>query len=359
MQSNRYHRQTLLEGFTPSAQERLTASSVLIAGVGALGCASADLLARAGVGRIVLVDRDVVELTNLQRQVLYTEDDARRSLPKVDAAKERLASVNSSIRIDAWSDQLDGESIESYARGVDAIVDGLDNMEGRNLINEWCVRESIPYFYAAAVGWEGRAMSCVPGGACLRCVYPDAPSPGVLQTCDTAGVFGPVVVRAAAHAAGECIKWLAGMRDAVDCRLIAFDGRTGVTRAIGPHEKDPECVCCAQRNFEFLNAGRQSRTTVLCGRGSVQVLPVGAGGNEIRDRSRLVDALNYHGTFSVGQGGTIEGVLFSEIADTDSAARAHGKTTLGLVLFPDGRVIVQGTVDETRARKIVAKYIGV
>ncbi len=346
--ADRFARVRALHGLPVDAMERWRNASVLVAGVGALGCVSAELLARAGVGHLVLVDRDIVEWSNLPRQLLFTEADARQSRPKASAARARLLQVDSSIRIEAFDDQLDGESIHSYARGVRAVVDGLDNIETRHVVNEWCVDHGVPFFHAAAVGWEGRSLACVPGvnGACFRCAFPNLPAPGALETCDSAGVFTPAVVRAATTATGECLKWLAGVEDRVDRRLLAFDAMTGASSSIGPIGRDPECPCCALGDRPFLRAGAGSRVSALCGRASMQVLP--ARGAPPVALEELLTRLSRQGTFTMAEGDRIVGSI---------AAAGAADSPLGLEIHRDGRVIVRGTTDERRARLVAARYI--
>lgn len=339
----RAERVRLLAGLPADAIDRWRGSCVLVAGVGALGCVAADLLARAGVGHIILVDRDVVEWSNLGRQTLYTEDDARRGRAKASAAQQRLRAVNSTIRIEAYDDSLDGESIASYARGAHAIVDGVDTIETRHLLNEWCVDKVIPYFHAAAVGWEGRALACVPGGACFRCVFPELPAPGALASCDTAGVFAPAVVRAAATATGDCLKWLAGLASSVDRRLRAFHALDGQETILSAAHQDPQCPCCVRGERPFTQAGAGTRTTVLCGRQAVQVLP--PRGAPAPDLARVLTHLRGHGVFNAIDASRVGGALTAEPG-------------IVLEVHADGRVIARGTDDERRAQMIVAKYIG-
>ncbi len=347
--TDRSARLRALHGLPSNAVEKWRGASVLVAGVGALGCVAAELLARAGVGHLVLVDRDVVEWSNLPRQLLYSEADALQSRPKATAARARLREIDSTTRIEAFDDQLDGESIHSYARGVHAVVDGLDNIETRHVVNEWCVDRHVPYFHAAAVGWEGRSLACLPGddGACFRCAFPDLPAPGTLETCDTAGVFPPAVVRAATSATGECLKWLAGMETSVDRRLHSFDSMTGAASSIGPIGRDPRCPCCALGERPFLKAGAGSRVSALCGRGAMQVLP--ARGAPPVALEALLPRLSLQGTFAMAAGDRIVG----SIASSEPAA-----ATLELEIHRDGRVIVRGTTDERRARVVAARYVG-
>ncbi|MDA0802949.1 MAG: ThiF family adenylyltransferase [Planctomycetota bacterium] len=346
--TDRFARVRALHGLPDGAVERWQGASVLVAGVGALGCVAAELLARAGVGHLVLVDRDIVEWTNLPRQLLYSEDDARQSRPKASAARARLLDINSSIRIEAFDDQLDGESIHSYAHGVHAVVDGLDNIEARQVVNEWCVDHRVPYFHAAAVGWEGRSLACLPGegGACFRCAFPELPAPGTLETCESAGIFTPAAVRAANAATAECLKCLAGMEAAVDRRLHSFNALTGEACAIGPIKRDPDCPCCGRGERPFLRAGAGSRVLALCGRGAMQVLP--ARGAPPVELGPLLARLSREGDFAMAEGNRLVGTI-----DSGAAGRP-----LGLEVHRDGRVIVRGTADERQARLAVSRYIG-
>ncbi|MEL7484405.1 MAG: HesA/MoeB/ThiF family protein [Planctomycetota bacterium] len=223
----RYHRQMLLPGWGEDAQQRLGDASALVVGVGALGSVSAELLVRAGVGRVVVVDRDVIELTNLQRQMLYAEADVGRS--KAEAAADRLRAINSSVCIEAIAEDVRGERALELVEAADIIVDGTDNFETRYVLNDAAVARDIPMVYGGAVGTVGTVLPVVPGvGPCLRCVSAELPM--VTETCDTAGVLGSVTAIVGARQASLALQLLAGME--VESRLESIDGLSGVSRTI-------------------------------------------------------------------------------------------------------------------------------
>lgn len=363
---SRYARQTILPFVGPEGQERLAHAHAVVVGVGALGCASADLLARAGVGRLTLIDRDVVERTNLQRQSLFTERDAAEGAPKADAAARRLREVNSEIEIVAHvadltprnTERLLGAGAESDASaraesGLMAILDGADNYETRYLLNDFAVRRSTPYFYAGAVGAEALAMPVLPGRAgapCLRCVFPEPPPLSARRTCETSGVFGPAVAAIAAVQAGDALKHLMGRGDLVAPTLTRMDLERGVIaqRSLAD-ARDPSCPCCAARRFEWLDGALGAgEAATLCGRNAVQVPPPIASSREAGGAPSVDLAL-------------IEARLkpVAEVRRTAFLVRATLRDDpLALTVFADGRVVVEGTTDTARARSIVAKHVG-
>ncbi|MFO0963803.1 MAG: ThiF family adenylyltransferase [Phycisphaerales bacterium] len=350
-ETDRYHRQRILPGFGAVAQERLRASHAVVVGCGALGCAAIDLLARAGVGTLTLVDRDTVELTNLQRQSLFTEEDARTHAPKAEAARRRVAAVNSQVRVHACVEHLCAENARELVRGAQVIVDGLDNYRTRYLLNELAVREGIAYIHAGAVATRGTGMPVLAGVAaaagiaredapCLRCLFPEIPPPGAGETCDTAGVFGPAVTIVGARAAGEALKVLIGDLDAVDRSLWAYDAWTGrATRTPLAGAARADCECCGRRRFELLDAADEDECAVLCGRNAVQVRPTVAARVDLEALARK---LRVHGEFAVR-----DGVL---------AGAVPGGFELSV--FADGRVIVRGTVEPDVARGVYDRFVG-
>jgi len=341
----RYHRQMLLEGIGDEGQRRLLDSHAVVVGVGALGCVASDLLARAGVGRITLVDRDVVELTNLQRQVLFDERDAAEAVPKGEAARRRLTAVNSQIEIHAVVADFEHRRAEKIAlEGAfgkpDAILDGTDNFETRYLLNDLAVKHGIPYCYGGAVATTGMAMTIVPGSTpCLRCLFEEPPPAGSAPTCDTVGVLGATVAITAACQAGEAIKILSGNTERLSNSLLEFDQWTNTRRRldIGAMRRD-DCPCCAHKRFEYLSGERAGSTVGLCGQNAVQV--AGAGEGKI-DLDALAARLRGHGEF--------ERTPFLVRGEVEG---------LGLTVFGDGRAIVRGTDRADVARSIYAKYVG-
>lgn len=350
----RYHRQMLLPGFGEAGQRRLLGSSVLIVGCGALGCVSADALARAGVGRLFLVDRDIVETTNLQRQILYDEADARDGVPKAAAAARRLRAVNSGIAIEPVIADLNARNVERLIGGLGSsgvVVDGTDNFQTRYLLNDGCVKLGVPLVYGGVVGTAGMNMTILPGRTpCLRCVFPEPPAPGSTPTCDTAGVLGPMVSAVAAAQAAEAIKVLLGRDDLLQPTLHQFDLWNNQRHSIDLSGIDRSaCPCCAMRRFDFLEGDRSdSGTAALCGTNSIQVLPSEAGAAV--DLRALAARLAAHGTFTTTDH-LIRGRLHSETARV-------GAEPLELTVFRDGRAIVKGTADPAAARSVYARYVG-
>jgi molybdopterin/thiamine biosynthesis adenylyltransferase len=366
---SRYHRQMLLPELGEAGQRMLRDSAVLIVGCGALGSAAAEFLVRAGVGEIHLVDRDLVEPTNLQRQLLYGEADAARSAPKAEAARARLESINREVRVRAWVDDLSAENAREYADGADLIVDGLDNFETRYLLNDLAVECGIPYCYGGAVGTAGMAMTILPRRSldapssrrrarrelypqtaatpCLRCLFPEPPPPGSLPTCDTAGVLGTVTAAVAALQATDAIKLLSGNHARIGRGIRAFDlwGNADRFSAIA-HGPDEGCGCCGLRRFEHLDGVVSSAAAVLCGRNAVQIRPAARGRIDL---DALAGRLAAHGAFGRA-GELVRGRFASE----------HGEAgdPIELTVFADGRAIVVGSTEPERARAVYAKYIG-
>jgi adenylyltransferase/sulfurtransferase len=338
----RFSRQIRFTPFGPEGQEHLSGATAAIVGCGALGTVQASLLARAGTGTIRLIDRDYVEESNLQRQLLYTEADAQQGLPKAEAARRRLLEANSEIRIEAHVSDLNPENIGELLAGADVILDGTDNFETRFLVNDYAVREEIAWIYGAAVGSYGIAMPIVPtalGDAsgdspCFRCIYPEPPS-GVQPTCETAGVLGTVTGLIGSLQAMEAIKILSGKIDSVRRKIFTADLWHGPIRETNMPPRDPDCACCGRRNFTWLD-GRRAPVS-LCGRNAVQIHELG------RPIDLAALALRLAGLGSV--------------RSNEFALRfANGDHEI--TVFPDGRAIIKGTTDVGVARGIYAKYIG-
>lgn len=348
----RYQRQTLLGGVGVEGQRRLGEAHALVVGVGALGAPAADLLVRAGVGRVTLVDRDVVEVTNLQRQTLYDDADARAGRAKAEAARRRLAAVNPGVRVEGVVADYSARTAEPITLDgplgrADVILDGADNFETRFLINDVSVKHGIPYVYGGAVGTRGMHGVFRPGEtACLRCLF-DTPDPGSTETCDTVGVLAPTATSVGAAQAADAIKALLGRADLVRPALTGFDMWTGDRRDVDLREsRDPECPCCAGRRFEFLSGLSGGRTVSMCGRGAVQVRP---GSGRGVDLVAILQRLSIHGAFSLEES-VVRGELRGEIGETGDPVR--------LTVFEDGRAIVHGTTEPERARSVYAKYVG-
>jgi molybdopterin-synthase adenylyltransferase len=380
-QRQRHQRQITLPWCGEEGQSRIRGAHVLVVGCGALGCASIEWLARAGVGQLTLVDRDVVEWSNLQRQQLFSERDAQAASPKAEAAARRVKEIDSTIRVHACVEHLNAENAADLARGVNVIVDGLDNIETRFILNDLSVRDGIPYVYAAAVAMEGRCMVVLPRdvavdvdariskdiantgeskathfaarGACLRCVFPEMPAPGVLPTCDLDGVLGPLVGMVGAYAASQTLFVLAGRADLLERKLWSVDlvAHRHATIAVSI---DENCACCGTKKFSFLEpVNEASRVAHLCGRGAIQVLPTRRakvdGATVDMDLSALQKQLLDHGQF-VMRGGSLHGQLRN--------VAGIGGDPVELTIFADGRAIVGRCSDETIARSIYDRFIG-
>ncbi len=352
MDLHRYHRQLLLAGFGEAEQHRLLDAHAAIIGCGALGCAIADTLARAGVGTLTLIDRDLVELTNLQRQTLFTEADARENLPKPEAARRRLAAVNSEITLRACTLDFNPQSAErvlfSSEPAPSVLLDATDNFETRYLLNDLAVKQGIPYIYAGAVGTRCLQAAILPGDtACLRCLFPDPPAPGSQPTCDTAGVLAPIIQIAAANQCADALKLLIGRPDLLPRALLDIDLWTNTSRRVELGPPRPDCPCCALRRFDFLNAPRADLAT-LCGQDAIQILPAS---ETTLDLAAMRQRLSPHGDFTQLGPLLLRGTLNHERADPPGES-------VHLTLFPDARAIFKGTTNPTRARALYAKYIG-
>jgi len=334
--TRRFERQVRFAPLGAAGQERLERGSVLLVGCGALGGVVAQLLVRSGVGRLAIVDRDVVDETNLARQVLFEERHARERALKVDAAREALARIGGPTRIETHAAHVGPENLGELARDADVLVDGTDNLATRYLVNDYCVERGRPWIYGGVVGGAGLVLAVLPGaGACLRCLFPDPPAPGALPTCETAGVLAPAVGAVAALQAGLAQRVLAG--DPPKPRLLELDAWNGNVRSLAA-ERRADCPCCARREFPFLAAPRSRRALVLCGRNAVQVLAA-RGTPDVEALARAVAPV----AKSVRRAGDM---LRFEIDE-------HRVT-----LFADGRALVEGTEDEGRALALYDRYVG-
>jgi len=354
----RYDRQMLLPQVGLEGQKKLAAAKVLVVGCGGLGSHSAGILARAGVGHLVLADRDVVELTNLQRQVLFDEADAREGLPKAEAARRKLAAINSQVTVTAVVDDVNRTNIEKLAPGCNLILDGLDNFETRYLLNDCAVKLGLPYVYGGAVGTSGLVYPVLPhtqqgktpwesvgvAGPCLRCIFEQAPPTGSGPTCDTVGVLGPLVGAVANLQATEAMKILMGQWAAVSRSMLSVDvwASSFRTTDVAAAYVAGQCPCCGRGNYEFLSGGQGSGTTTLCGQDAVQIVPGGRKDVDLKAAAQRLQA--------VGQVRANAYVLRFSLQD---AGRDYRVT-----LFADGRAIIAGTKDPLVAKGIHAKYIG-
>lgn len=334
---SRYHRQEILIG--AEGQRRLGEAHVLVVGCGALGCVAADLLVRAGVGQVTIVDRDVVELTNLQRQPLFLEEDVGEA--KAERAALRLGAANRDVEIRAWVADLTGTNAERLAgfdqgQGPQVVVDGTDNFESRYLLNDLAIKHAVAFVYGGAVASKGMAMVVAPGTPCLRCVFPEAPGPATQPTCDTAGVLAGATAMVGARQAAEAIKVIVG--GPVARGLWEADLWTNRERRIDVGQPRPDCICCAQRRFEYLDGALGAGEAVLCGQDGVQI---GSGAGRV-DLAALAGRLAPHGQFEVRRF-LLRGTL---------------NEGLTLTVFHDGRTIVGGTREIGEARRVHARYVG-
>jgi adenylyltransferase/sulfurtransferase len=337
---DRYARQTRYPPLGEAGQRRLLGSRALLCGCGALGSAAANLLVRAGVGAVRIVDRDFVELGNLQRQVLFDEEDACQGLPKAIAAAEKLRRINGSVTIEPVVADVDHTNIKTLCEGVDVIVDGTDNFETRFLVNDVAVQCGLPWIYGGCVGTEGQTMTILPGETpCLRCLMPTCPPPGSTPTCDTAGILGPIVGVIAALEAMEAIKILSGHREAISRSLTVVELWPYRLRELDVSllRQQTECPTCKGREFSWLAGQEGSRSAILCGRNAVQLTP--PGGNVSLDEL----AQRFQGVGRITQ----NQFLLRLTVDAYE-----------LTIFADGRAIIGGTNDVATARSLYAKYVG-
>jgi adenylyltransferase/sulfurtransferase len=334
-EKNRYSRQIVFGPIGEAGQARIQKAQVCVVGCGALGSFQAEALARAGVGRLRLIDRDTVDYSNLQRQWLYDETDAQNESPKAIAAAARLHQLNRRSEIEPVVTDLTPSNAEELAAGCDLILDGTDNFETRYLLNDLSVKLGIPWIYGAAVGSYGIVMPIVPGrGPCLKCVYPEPPE-GAQRTCEVDGVLAPATASVAALQVAAALRLLVGWPDFV-CRIHTLDVWEGTSKQVDAGTRDPECGVCAARNFRYLEG--QLRTPVsLCGRNAVQ----------LHESTRRVDLEDLAARLRrVGE------VRVNEFALRLMIPKYQ------LTFFPDGRAIVKGTTDIGVARSLYARLIG-
>ena len=334
----RYSRQMLFDRIGEDGQRKLLNSSVLLVGCGALGTVLANTLVRAGVGRLRIVDRDYIEENNLQRQILFDEQDIADGLPKAEAGR-----INSGVHVEAVVSDVNAGNIEALADDVDLILDGTDNFETRFLINDVSVKHGTPWIYGACIGATGLVMPILPHETpCLRCVFENAPPPEMNPTCDTAGVLGPVVNIVASYQSIEAFKLLTGRRDELTRKLITIDVWSGHTHALNVQRAYDagNCPCCHQNRLDFLEGGAGSKTTTLCGRNAVQITP--AAGHQV-DFQQIADK------------------LAPVAAAPPKFNRFMLKVAIDryeLTVFADGRAIIKGTHKPDEARSVYAKYVG-
>ena len=337
--NDRYSRQILFREIGREGQEKLLSSRVLLVGCGALGAAHAEMLARAGVGKLRIVDRDFVEFTNLQRQTLFKESDAAERLPKAIAAKTRIGEINSEIDVEAIVADVNNSNIESLINGCDLVIDGTDNFQVRYLVNDACVKNGVMWIYGAAVSSYGTTMTIRPGVTpCLRCIFDEMPDAGSSPTCDTSGVIMPIIATVSATQVSEALKLLVGDIDSLHGSLMQFDVWANDRQRIKLSAPNADCKCCGLRSFEFLEAESVEFSAVLCGRNAVQIAPpklIDLDLNKLSERLSSVADVKQNEYL----------VRFSE-----------GENEI--TVFADGRAIIKGTDDITTARSLYSRYIG-
>jgi molybdopterin-synthase adenylyltransferase len=330
----RYSRQVLFAGIGREGQERLLGSCVAVVGCGALGAFHAGALARAGVGRLRLIDRDFVEASNLQRQWLYEEADAREALPKAVAAARAVGRVNSGVEAEALVEDLTPENVEDLLEGADLILDGTDNFETRYLLNDWAVDRGVPWVYGGAVGSYGLSLPVVPGRtACFECIYPEPPA-GAQPTCETAGVVNTITALVASWQVSLGLRILTG--GDVEAKITTFDVWGGGVRQIAMPARDPACPACGQRTCRHLH-GAERIPISLCGRNAVQ----------IHDCKRPLDLEALGRRLAPLGEARWNGFALRFVAPPHE-----------MTIFPDGRAIIKGTQDPGVARSLYSRYIG-
>lgn len=335
----RYSRQILFNGIGKEGQRRLLQSRALIIGCGALGSAQAESLARAGVGKLRIADRDFVESSNLQRQTMFTEHDAAERIPKAIAAANHIREINSEIQVEAEVTDVNHSNVEQLIKDCDVVLDGTDNFATRYLLNDACVKHEVNWIYGAAVGSYGVTMTIQPHQTpCLRCVFEEAPPAASAPTCDTAGVIMPIISVVAAVQVAEALKLLTGQHESLHRSLMQFDVWRNEWRKINPGPRSPDCPTCGLANFATLEAASGDFAAVLCGRNAVQISPTQAvriNFEELAERLRVTGEVKFNDYLLRFRTGDFE-----------------------LTVFQDARSIIRGTSEITTARSLYAKYIG-
>ncbi|MDZ7638049.1 MAG: ThiF family adenylyltransferase [Bryobacterales bacterium] len=334
--ASRYSRQLRFSEWGDEGQRALAEATVVVVGCGALGSFQAAALARAGVGRLRLIDRDYVELSNLQRQWLYDEEAAELVLPKAQAARQEIAKVNREVAVEAVVDDLTARNADEHLAEADLILDGTDNFETRYLINDFAVRDGKPWVYGGAVGSYGLAMPVIPGvTACFRCLYPEAPK-GAQPTCETDGVVNTITAIVAAWQVSLSYQILICAGRDWPKKITQFDVWRGETRQIRMPAPSPDCPACGKREFPFLDGSRRAPVS-LCGRNAVQ----------IHERQRPIDLQELGARLQ-----SLGTVRANEFALRFTLPKHE------ITVFPDGRAIIKGTQDIGVARSLYAQYIG-
>ncbi|BCJ85865.1 ThiF family adenylyltransferase [Effusibacillus dendaii] len=336
----RYSRQILFAPIGEPGQQKLLDSKVAIVGMGALGTVLANHMVRAGVGYVRIIDRDFVEASNLQRQMLYDEQDAKLGLPKAAAAADKLRLINSGVTVEPVIADLNWQNAEQLLADVDLVLDGTDNFQVRFLINDVCVKHHIPWVYGGGVSAHGMTVTILPEETpCLRCLFESAPAPGTTQTCDTAGVIGPLIHIVASFQAVEAMKILVGDTESLRPSMLNLSIWDHYLTEINvANARRADCPCCGKKQFEYLEPRSGTETTSLCGRDTIQIVPA--------ERLALNLDLLENRLTPLGKVERNKFLLRFEPGEQR------------MVIFPDGRVLVQGTDDPALAKTLYAKYIG-
>jgi len=334
---SRYLRQITFRELGEDGQKRLLSAKVLLVGCGALGSAIAISLVRAGIGFLRIVDGDIPELVNLHRQFLFDEQDVSKRIPKALVAKERLAGMNSSVKIEGVVAELYADNIEKLAKDVDLILDGTDNLETRYLINDFSVKSRIPWIYGAVIGASGMVMPIIPEKTpCLRCLFPNPPKPGEIPSCETEGVLNPAPIVVSGIEVIEAIKLLSQKAEPLK-GVLGFNLWNESFSCV-ELKINPKCKTCQEKKFEFLEKKRTDWSTSLCGRNAVQISPaepVELNLEELKTRLEPIGRVYYNGYLLEAE---LEGYR--------------------MILFPDARAIIYGTTEEAKARGIYRRYLG-
>jgi adenylyltransferase/sulfurtransferase len=334
MSRDRYSRQVILPQIGKEGQEKLSSGKVLLVGCGGTGGTIAQYLVRAGIGKLTILDRDVVEESNLHRQILFKEKDIGG--PKAYLAAVKLKAVNSEVAVVGLAEDFSPANAEALVKDADIVMDGTDNLETRFLINDACVKLGKPWVYVGAVATYGMmALMNMDNGPCLRCFLPNAPKAGAVPTCATAGVINTIPGIMGAMAATEAVRFLTGGK--ASGRLVMYDVWADEHHSVAL-AKRPDCPCCGKRRFDFLDVPVHTNVTILCGQDSVQITPPVPAELELK---KMAETLKEMGTVEQHQ----LWLIFR--------AGPHR-----LTVFKNGRVLVSGTNDEKTARALYSKYIG-
>lgn len=338
--NDRYSRQVLFPGIGKDGQAKISRKHVLIIGAGALGSGNAEVLTRAGVGKITIIDRDYVEASNLQRQQLYTEEDVAEKLPKAAAAEKRLKAINSDIQIRAIIGDATPTLLEELIVGVDLMIDATDNFETRMVMNDAAQKYRVPWIYGACVGSFGMSFSIIPGQTpCLNCLLRSIPLQGM--TCDTGGIIAPTVQMVIAHQTAEALKILVEDWDAVRTSFVSFDlWRNQYTCLKMSKAKFAGCLSCGEHpTYPYLDKANMTKTTVLCGRDTVQIRPTSQGEISLERLAGQLSTLGY----------TVKGNPYLLSVEMGGER---------MVIFNDGRALIHGTKDLTHAKSIYQRILG-